>query len=230
MKKYNKTDNTAKLFIVIGILILVLSLILTVPNKNYNATKRGESISYKEQKMTLQNLTSEPFEENKIYFINNISILTPNKIADDYSLQMDKLKVHETLSKYIGKNTDYFILYLSKGDKKLNLKNTSMTMTIKIDNNRKFEGIYKIINEKEVECLPYYKREENMIEVEIQELGRYAVKYEEEVIDFKDELIAMGYNLNNENTWSILLVILLILGTIYYIVTTIRHKLRVRDY
>lgn len=230
MKKYNKTDNTAKLFIVIGILILVLSLILTVPNKNYNATKRGESISYKEQKMTLQNLTSEPFEENKIYFINNISILTPNKIADDYSLQMDKLKVHETLSKYIGKNTDYFILYLSKGDKKLNLKNTPMTMTIKIDNNRKFEGIYKIINEKEVECLPYYKREENMVEVEIQELGRYAVKYEEEVIDFKDELIAMGYNLNNENTWSILLVILLILGTIYYIVTTIRHKLRVRDY
>ena len=72
-------------------------------------------------------------QENKIYFINNISILTPNKIADEFTLQMDKLKINETLSKYIGKNTDYFLLYLAKENKKLNIKNTPMLMTIKIE-------------------------------------------------------------------------------------------------
>lgn len=230
MKKYKRIDNTTKIFCYMGTLLLILSIISittindfrknTHPIQNTHITKKNvaKKIAYE--------TPNNP--ENKIYFINNISILTPNKISDEFTLQMDNLKINETLSKYIGRNTDYFILYLEKDNKKLNIKNTPMTMTIKIDSNRKFEGIYKVINKKEVESLPYYKTEDNSIEVEIQELGRYAVKYEEEIIDFKEELQQASNSLNNEHTWSIILITILSLGTIYYIITTIKRKLHLR--
>lgn len=232
MKKYNKLDNTTKICIYMGILLCFLTFIsiktiqdfrkntytIQTPYKNTNNLVKKNNI----KKMTNGN------QENKIYFINNISILTPNKIADEFTLQMDKLKINETLSKYIGKNTDYFLLYLSKENKKLNIKNTPMLMTIKIDSNRKFEGIYKIINKKEVERLPYYKKEDNMIEVEIQELGRYAIKYEEELIDIKEELEIVSHNLNNEKTWGIILLTILSIGFVYYIIISIKNKLHIR--
>ncbi|MCI8548491.1 MAG: hypothetical protein HFJ38_06345 [Bacilli bacterium] len=232
MKKYNKLDNTTKICIYMGILLCFLTFIsiktiqdfrkntytIQTPYKNTNNLVKKNNI----KKMTNGN------QENKIYFINNISILTPNKIADEFTLQMDKLKINETLSKYIGKNTDYFLLYLAKENKKLNIKNTPMLMTIKIDSNRKFEGIYKIINKKEVERLPYYKKEDNMIEVEIQELGRYAIKYEEELIDIKEELEIVSHNLNNEKTWGIILLTILSIGFVYYIIISIKNKLHIR--
>ena len=232
MKKYNKLDNTTKICIYMGILLCFLTFIsiktiqdfrkntytIQTPYKNTNNLVKKNNI----KKMTNGN------QENKIYFINNISILTPNKIADEFTLQMDKLKINETLSKYIGKNTDYFLLYLAKDNKKLNIKNTPMLMTIKIDSNRKFEGIYKIINKKEVERLPYYKKEDNMIEVEIQELGRYAIKYEEELIDIKEELEIVSHNLNNEKTWGIILLTILSIGFVYYIIISIKNKLHIR--
>lgn len=232
MKKYNKLDNITKICIYMGILLCFLTFIsiktiqdfrkntytIQTPYKNTNNLVKKNNI----KKMTNGN------QENKIYFINNISILTPNKIADEFTLQMDKLKINETLSKYIGKNTDYFLLYLAKENKKLNIKNTPMLMTIKIDSNRKFEGIYKIINKKEVERLPYYKKEDNMIEVEIQELGRYAIKYEEELIDIKEELEIVSHNLNNEKTWGIILLTILSIGFVYYIIISIKNKLHIR--
>ena len=221
MKKYNKLDNTTKICIYMGILLCFLTFIsiktiqdfrkntytIQTPYKNTNNLVKKNNI----KKMTNGN------QENKIYFINNISILTPNKIADEFTLQMDKLKINETLSKYIGKNTDYFLLYLSKENKKLNIKNTPMLMTIKIDDLK-----------KEVERLPYYKKEDNMIEVEIQELGRYAIKYEEELIDIKEELEIVSHNLNNEKTWGIILLTILSIGFVYYIIISIKNKLHIR--
>lgn len=229
MKIYNKLDNTTKICIYMGILLCFLTFISIKTIQDFRKNTYTIQNSYKHtnnlvKKNNIKKMTNEN-QENKIYFINNISILTPNKIADEFTLQMDKLKINETLSKYIGKNTDYFLLYLAKENKKLNIKNTPMLMTIKIDSNRKFEGIYKIINKKEVESLPYYKKEDNMIEVEIQELGRYAIKYEEELIDIKEELEIVSHNLNNEKTWGIILLTILSIGFVYYIIISIKNKL-----
>ena len=98
MKKYNKLDNTTKICIYMGILLCFLTFIsiktiqdfrkntytIQTPYKNTNNLVKKNNI----KKMTNGN------QENKIYFINNISILTPNKIADEFTLKMDKLKIN----------------------------------------------------------------------------------------------------------------------------------------
>jgi len=171
--------------------------------------------------------TQNPDVENpkptyKDYSVNNIKAsILENAINENLILISSKFITTDELKDRFGSNSEYIELYLENhNNEKVNIA-SKVKLTIKLDKEKEFLGIYEIRNGK-VQELKYTKNN-NEIELETNGLGKYVVHYKD---DTSDVVIK-----ENKNTliWFILGSIIVLLFVIGVIVSKHKSKANAKE-
>ena len=134
------------------------------------------------------------------FSFENISIKIDSKyIPEKVTFKKTIFNTTKALQKQFGENSDYIELYLeNESHEKINLQNTDITITIKLEEGKEFDGIYVLQGDKPKK-LKYKMLENNTIETTVNNLDKYIIHYKEK------ETISINKNKkeNNYIVWFI---------------------------
>ena len=140
------------------------------PNPDDNPDKPGED-------------TNPPKIEYKEFALDNIKLNIPSSdLTEEVTLKSTRFIVTNELRKRFKNNSEYIELYLANNsNEKINLS-SKIKMTIKLDKNKEFLGIYELKNNNLIETLNYKALDNNTIEIETSNLGKFIIHYNEETV------------------------------------------------
>lgn len=122
-----------------------------------------------------------PKIEYKEFALDNIKVYIPSSdLTEEVTLKSTRFIVTNELQKRFKNNSEYIELYLqNNNNEKINLS-TKVKITITLDKNKEFLGIYELKNNNLIETLNYKTIDSNKIEIEINNLGKFIIHYDEE--------------------------------------------------
>ncbi len=199
--------------------------VITIPiieyNKNElsNSTNSANSTKIEQENNTDQNSNDNQSNDNSViettkyrnYSNGNVSVRIPANLLSDGKLVYKKLTLTKKLSDKFGRASEYFEVYLvDNNEQKINIKH-NMTMTIKLDKEKKFLGLY-VLDGNKFKKVDYKKIADDKISVKVKSLGKYLISYSEKDLDNSKTEI------NNKNLMIIIpigIMILLIISFIF---------------
>ncbi len=141
-------------------------------NSNTNTNKTGENTKPTTPEETYKELTG-----------GNVTVKVPNSIFSKYedaSLDYKKLTLSDAQKNHYGKDSEIYEVSLETKDKKeINLSNTTLTQKVKLDSNKKFDGIYVVKENGSVVKLDAKVNNGEAV-FENKGLGKYIVSYKSE--------------------------------------------------
>ena len=103
------------------------------------------------------------------------------------SLKKSNLALTNKQKQQYGDLSEYFELYFENNEKeKINLVDSKMKMTIKLDSSKEFLGIFVVDKNNVVKKLNYKVISSNVIEVEGENLEKYIISYQTKIKEDKD--------------------------------------------
>ncbi len=193
-------------------------------NKPSTPTKKptGTSNDKNNDKKPNDSASSDDTKYSK-YTVKDIelSILT-KEVSKDATLKKNNLNLSTNLKEKFNSDSDYFELYFeNKNNKKVDIKETDIRLTIDLDKDKKFRGIYEISDNGLTKKLAYKEKSDDKIELTTTKLGRYVVYYEEkapiEDDDKEEEKEQVKFNKPLIMTSSVIIIVILLAGIIFVI-------------
>lgn len=164
-----------------------------------------------------------PKEEYIEFSLDKIKVsVLKNNLQDKLILKENEYLVPNAILDRFGKNSRYFELHLENENKeKVNIT-SKLKMTLILDENKEFLGIYEI-RRNEAKELKYNQINKNTIEIETINLGKYAIHYKELIKEKAEE------PQKSNNIIYIILGTILTLGVAGYIITIKKSKIKTKE-
>ncbi|MDE5540108.1 MAG: hypothetical protein K2J20_06440, partial [Bacilli bacterium] len=132
------------------------------------------------------NTTTPNETENtyKSFQISNISIKVPtNVLTENDTLKRNTLTLNNNLKNKFSSTSEYFEVYFSDElSNKIDL-DTTIQMTITLNKDKEFAGIYEIQGDSMATPVNYQVKSDGVVEIETNKLGKYVIFYKEEVTE-----------------------------------------------
>ncbi len=143
-------------------------------NQNTNSEKEVENSNSEENNISVL--------EKDRYTYNNITLELPkNTIKEKVILKTSKLPLTEEIKSKIKGDLKYFDIYfLDEKFQKSLISSVDMTLTIVLDKNKEFLGIYEVDKDKNIKELEYKKIDNQKIEIKQNAMKEYIIAYKEE--------------------------------------------------
>ena len=156
----------------------------TLPDKNLSNVEENKNHTDTNDKGDQNHTITNPSQYKK-YTASNIVVKIPsNVVTTEATFQVDSFDLSEELKKTFQDISECYDLYLA--DRNFERVKINSTMPIKINikltANKKFVGVYEIVDSNTVKPVHYTKSGDN-IEITAHNLGKYVVSYE----DLKEE-------------------------------------------
>lgn len=159
-----------------------------VAKVDWIADKKANYSSSKPKTTTKTTTKKDVLKDSRIFNVENFTITIPSKdVRKDVVLVMSSLEFTDDLKSKVGDESEYLDIYFrDKNFEKSEIK-SSMKMTIDLDKEKMFLGIYRVKDSDTVEYIEYKTVGSNKIEIEIESLGEFILSYKEleEEIDEK---------------------------------------------
>jgi len=150
-------------------------------NKNTNQSSKNNNVITKQNS---KNETSDAYKAYKDMGTQNISVKVPNSIISKYgnvSLEHKKLTLSDAQQYRYGKDSEIYELSLkSKNNHEIDLSDTTLIQTVKLDSNKQFDGVYVVRDDNSVVKLVYEINENGEVVFESDGLGKYIISYKDE--------------------------------------------------
>lgn len=115
------------------------------------------------------------------FTINNVTLtILGDKIEKPIALKMDTKEINKGLKAKVGKGSVYYQLYFIDEDGNEEDLARNYKMILKLDSDKIFKGLFKVVDGSNIEKLEYTTRGANEIEVDIDTLGSYIISYDED--------------------------------------------------
>lgn len=163
-------------------------------------------------------------------FSNSIATLkvkSDSLINEGLSLGINKLLLGYDLQNQLGRDSEYFELFLAKGfNEKVDIPEKELNLSIKIDPNKEFLGFYEVVNDDSLKVLNYNKTNDNTLEFETTSLGKYVISYKaEEIInDNQDSSLTSSPTFeqkNNNDTYLWVILGITLVAVLIFIITVV---------
>lgn len=115
------------------------------------------------------------------YAIKNIIVKIPqNYINEEMTLKSDTFSINNELKTFFGELSEYYdISLVNNKSESISFNGAApLKISIKLNEDKQFIGVYKITDDNNIELLDYNKNGQN-IEINDKELGKYVVSYKE---------------------------------------------------
>lgn len=156
----------------------------TLPDKNLSNVEENKNHTDTNDKGDQNHTITNPSQYKK-YTASNIVVKIPsNVITTEATFQVDSFDLSEELKKKFKDISECYDIYLADHNFERVKINSTMPIkiNIKLTANKKFVGVYEIVDGNTVKPLHYTKSGDN-IEITTHNLGKYVVSYE----DLKEE-------------------------------------------
>lgn len=162
--------------------------------------------------------------ESEYYKVGNVTLKAPAKISEEKVVLKSKdIAIPNAIKEKVTEQSEYFELYFeTENNKVVNINSVPMTMTLKTDNTKKMVGIYEVKENNRLVALSYQKLGNSQVELNINQLGKYIIAYED--LDKKDQQETVDNNqkeveTENKNIYWILAsgALVLVLATVFVI-------------
>ena len=159
----------------------------TVATVNWIATPSNST----NDERTTTNPKKEPAKENSSYKVltsNKVKVEVPAVAPDEnISLTQKEFPLSNQLKEKLSKNSECIELYFeSKNEKSRKIGDSLMRVSIKINPNKKLKAVYLLDKEENLVPLDYKVIGKDKIQIEVSELGKYVLTYEEEDKEVED--------------------------------------------
>lgn len=136
------------------------------------------------------------------YSTGNITLkVLANTFEENVILKSKKLTLDNALQKKFGSQSEYFELYFdTENHQKIDVNSIPMKIIITLDSTKKFLGVYQVGKNDVLESLNYQKIGNDQIEIEVSNLEKYIIAYEEKKT--KNQAIELEEKDNEKETWK----------------------------
>lgn len=141
----------------------------------------------------------------KKFTVKSIVVEVPSgAIIEDADLFVDEFELASELEGKFGNASEYYDIYLLKGDERIDIKTTSPTkITIKLKGLKEFIGVYEISDGNVIKPVNFVKNGGN-VEITTKSLGRYVVSYKElKIVSPEETLPVTSKNKTKKMVWMI---------------------------
>ncbi len=154
----------------------------------------------------------KPQDKEKTFSFDSILLTVPSSVLkEEVTLKGSRFVLTNELMREFGENSRYIELYLENSKhQKVNV-NTTIKMTISLDKEKEFIGVYEVVK-NEAKPLKYTKKG-NSIELEVKQLGKYIVHYKNEQKKEKENYL-----------WYIIGGTIFLIGLIFFIASLMDRR------
>lgn len=174
----------------------------TTPSKPGNNTGDKPTTPSKPEDNTDDKPSSSKYQK---YNIENIIVEIPeDKVKENMVLKKIPIVLSSSVITQFGKASEYFELsFQDKLSDKIDI-NTKIKMTIKLDKEKDFLGIYEISANNKIKILGHKVNADGTIEIETDSLGTYVISYKDGKKDSSIEDESQTADKTNDNiSWFI---------------------------